>query len=368
MTEKVLLITNRQPDDPGGRAAKISSRIQLLDEFGWDVVVGYVPEPYVSGFPKRLFSVIRAGKQEDVDIVLSINNPFHLHLHGFFASTVLNVPWIAEFRDPILPRPDLSSDDFRWYPAAIVEWIVAHFADRVVWLDGIQMPDDYFETTYPNVSADRFVQVPPMGYDQEQFAAADEASYDKFTITYAGSFYEDWIEPYAFIEGLGRWCDANDKPIRVQFYGDWSTDYQQAVTAANVSEVVETYDFIPHEEIVPILKGSDALLYIGGDDPENARNIPSKLYDYIGAQTPIIAIIDPSFRVAKIIKEHDLGIVVPPDDIKGVVDAIERLFEETFEYASSTDIHERYSRRTSTGEIVAVMDDILTSQNHNCNF
>jgi hypothetical protein len=290
--------------------------------------------------------------------VLSINNPFHLHLHGFITSKILDVPWVAEFRDPILPRPDLSRDDFLWYPAAVVEWVVANFADRVIWLDGIQMSDDYFKETYPGTEGEKYVKISPMGYDSEEFDAATPVEYDEFTITYAGSFYEGWIEPYQFIEALKKWAKQSSIDITVQFYGDWSEEYQDAVEGAGIGNVVETHDFIPHEDVVPVLKGSDALLYIGGDDPQNARNVPSKLFDYIGARTPIIAIVDPCFRVAELIDTHNLGIVSHPDDISGIATSIETLAQGEFEYAPSTEIHENYTRRNSTREIVDVMNNV----------
>lgn len=358
MSKKVFLISNRLPHETGGRAAKIASRVELFEELGWEIIVGHVPEPYVSGFLRHLISNIRKALAEDIDLVLSINNPFHLHVHGFITSSILDVPWVAEFRDPILPRPNLSRDDLLWYPAAVVEWVVANYADRVIWLDGIQISDDYFEAMYPKTEAAKYVKISPMGYDSEEFDAATPIEYDDFTITYAGSFYECWIEPYRFIEALERWVEQNGIEITVQFYGDWSDEYQDAVESAGIEHVVETHDFIPHEDIVPVLKGSDALLYIGGDDPQNARNVPSKLFDYIGARTPIIALVDPSFRVAELIDSHDLGIVSHPDDISGIASSIETLFEGEFEYAPSTEIHESYTRRKSTREIVDVMNEL----------
>ncbi len=378
MSRKVLLVTNRRPDDPGGRAEKVATRVRLLRERGWEVVVGHVPEPYVTGFPVRFYSLLRTARSADVDAVLSINNPFHLHFHGFLASSLLRVPWIAEFRDPILPRPDLSRGSVKWYPAAAVEWLVAHRADRVLWFDGIQLPDDYFETTYPDVDPDTFVKLPPMGYEQEKFEGADPVDYDRFTITYAGSFYEGWIEPYDFLEGLGAYLDGGgdddansddgngddaidgdrDDEIRAQFYGDWSREYERAVEGVGVSDVVETHEFVPHEEIVPVLKGSDAVLYIGGSDPSNARNIPSKMFDYVGARTPILAVVDPGFRVAEFVRDNELGLVVPPGDPEALSDALAAMVDGSYEYDPDPAIFDRYTRSETAGRIADALDAV----------
>lgn len=80
------------------------------------------------------------------------------------------------------------------------------------------------------------------------------------------------------------------------------------------------------------MKGSGALLYIGGSDPRNRRNLPSKLYDYIGAGRPILALVDLSFRVAKLISDNGFGVVADPDDPSAVAHAIEMIRSGEFVY------------------------------------
>lgn len=359
-TRSVLLVSNRRPEDAGGRAEKVATRKRLLADHDWDVVIGYVPEPYILLFVLGLWRNFRAGLKNDVDVVISINNPFHLHLVGYLVSRLLGVPWIAEFRDPILPRPDLNDGSLLRYPAGYIERLAVKQADRVLWYDGIQMADEYFERTYPNVSADQFRQLPFMGYEKAKFEGAESRTFDRFTITYAGSFYEGWIEPYDFLEGLGTYADrVDDLAFIVQFYGDWNADYDAAVADAGVGDHVETHEFVPHEEIVPVLKGSDAVLYIGGDDPDNARNIPSKIFDYVGARTPILAIVDPTFRVASFIEDNGLGIVAPPGDPEAASAAIERLRTGSFEYNPDPEIFETFTREQTAERIARELDGVV---------
>ncbi|MUV89667.1 hypothetical protein GJ629_06965 [Halapricum sp. CBA1109] len=363
MDRTVLLVTNRRPEDSGGRAEKVATRRELLSAHGWDVAVAHMPEPYFAGFPFALWRCAGVGRTVDADAVLSINNPFHLHLGGYLLSQYLGVPWIAEFRDPILPRPDLEAGSPRWYPAAAVERLAVTRADRLLWYDGIQMADDYFERTYPGADPDRIVKLPFMGYRKSAFDAAEPAAYDRFSITYAGSFYEGWIEPYGFLSGLGSYADrTGDRDLTAQFYGDWDDDYGRAATAAGVEGLVDTHEFVPHEEIIPVLKGSDALLYVGGDDPDNARNVPSKLFDYLGARTPILALVDPDFRVASFVEDNGLGVVAPPDDPEAIADAIEALRSGAFEYDPDPELFDRYTREASAGRIADALDAVTANQ------
>jgi glycosyltransferase involved in cell wall biosynthesis len=359
MPGTVLLVSNRRPTDSGGRAEKVATRQRLLADHGWQVVVGHAPEPYVTGFPSALRDIVERGREADVDAVASINNPFHLHLHGYLASRRLGVPWLAELRDPISTHPDRDPRSPMTWAAKAVERLVVHRADRVVWFDGIQLADDYFRKY--DVPPERVAQLPPMGYERAKFDAATPAEYDTFTVTYAGSFYEGWIEPYTFLRGLGRYVErTGDRDIRVQFYGDWTPAYKHAAEEAGVAELVASHEFVPHEKIVPVLKGSDVLLYVGGDDPGNRLNLPSKLWDYVGARRPILAVVDPSFRVADFVEQHGLGLVADSGNADAVADALDA-FRGDYAFDPDPVVFEEYTRERSAERIAGVLDDITRS-------
>lgn len=357
-----LLVSNRLPEDSGGRAEKVATRVDLLAERGWRVVVGHAPEPYVKGFPSAFRDILRLARREDPDVVLSINNPFHLHLHGYLVARLTDTPWVAELRDPIATHPDRALTSPRTWGAHAIERLVVHEADQVVWHDGIQIPHDYFAERYPSLPRERFFRLPVMGYERAKFDSAPATEYDVFTVTYAGSFYEGWIEPYTFLSGLGAYREAGGEPLRAQFYGDWNDEYARAASEAGVADWVEAHGFVPHEEIVPVLRGSDVLLYVGGDDPGNRLNLPSKLWDYVGARTPILAVVDPDFRVAEFVREHDLGVVVAPGDTDGVADALRRLRAGEVSFADDADVG-RFSREHSADVIAQVLDAVAEGRN-----
>jgi glycosyltransferase involved in cell wall biosynthesis len=342
----VLLVSNRRLDENAGRAAKFQTRAERLAERGWNLEVGYV-EPTPVGTPLGIARNLRAARRADV--INSVSNPPQLQIAGGILARLTGTPWIAEFRDPLVENPDVEPDSVAARIRRRLEGYILTHADRVVWYDGIQIPDDYFERTYPDVPSDRVRKLPPIGFDDQSFESVDPASHEEFTVTYAGSFYEGWIEPYTFLRGLSDYVESRGEhaDVRAHFYGDWNESYAEAATNHGVEDYVEPHSFVPHEEIVAELKGSDALLYVGGDDPRNEHNLPSKLYDYIGARRPILAIVDPSFRVADVITENGFGIVVEPDDRTGVADALERIRSGDFEYAPDEADVERFTRSHS---------------------
>lgn len=352
----VLLISNRRIDETAGRSEKFATRARLLRDQGWDLEVGYV-DPTPLGTAVGTIRCLR--KAHKVDVINSVSNPPELQIVGGIISRMTNTPWLAEFRDPLVTNPDVDPDSVAATLRKYLERYVLTHADQVVWYDGIQIPDDYFADTYPNVPSGRYQQLPPIGFEREKFEAIPPESFDAFTIAYAGSFYEGWIEPYTFIKGLGSFVD-HDNDVRALFYGDWDEAYSEAAEAADVGDHVESNTFIPHEEIVPVLKGADALLYVGGDDPRNRLNLPSKLYDYIGAQTPIVAVVDPSFRVAEVIRDHGFGIVVEPGDYEGLADALRHIRTGTFNYDPDPESFEQFSRERSNVAYVDALESVVS--------
>lgn len=356
----VLLVSNRFPDEDAGRAEKISTRMELFANRGWHVELSHVPEPYGLTFPLSIARTVSRIRELRPDVLVSMNNPFHLHLIGYVAAQITGVPWVAEFRDPIRTHPDWDPDEsVLRRMAGFVERLTVEQADRVVWLDGIQIPKDYFRRTYPDVSAEKLVELPPMGFDAERFDAIEPASFDEFTVTYAGSFYNGWIEPYGFLDGLARFIRDDLRPITARFYGDWKPSYGEAVAERDLSQYVAVHDFVDHDRMISILKGSDALLYIGGTDERNRRNLPSKIWDYLGAERPILALVDDSFRVAEFVESNGLGVVVDPTDPVGVAEGVESLYTGGFQYNPPESTISTYTRQRQADAYTAVLDGVV---------
>lgn len=357
----VLLVSNRRLDENAGRAAKFATRATKLPDWGWELTVGYV-DPSATGVPLGIARCLRLAN--DADVINSVSNPPQLQIVGGVVARLSGTPWIAEFRDPLVANPDVEPDSVAESIRRKLERYIVANADTVVWYDGIQIPDEYFEREYPDLDTATVRQLPPIGFDEDVFETVEPETFDAFTITYAGSFYDGWIEPYAFLQGLAAYVDGTgteSADLQAVFYGDWDDDYQRTVREKSLIDYVQTHDFVPHERIVGVMKGSDALLYVGGDDPRNSNNLPSKLYDYLGAGVPILAVVDPSFRVADLITKHGFGIVVEPGDWEGIRSAIARIRSGEFEYAPDPDVVAQFTRSHSLDAYVAALNSVTES-------
>jgi glycosyltransferase involved in cell wall biosynthesis len=282
-------------------------------------------------------------------------------------SFLTDVPWIAEFRDPLVEVPSLDpgKDSRSIKIRKTAEKMVVKYADQIVWGDGIQIEDGYFKETYPKVTSKKFYKLPFQGFELEKFQNAGTKNFDEFTITYAGSFYEGWREPYRFLDGVSAYLEEEGDDIRVQFYGDWNQDYQTYVEEKNLEDIVVTHDRVTHDQIIPVLKGSDILLYLGGDDPDNRLNVPSKVYDYIGARKPILTVVDSSFRVADVIRDNELGVVADPAEQQEIADSIRRIRIGEFEYAPDEEVFEKFRIEHKMEVLAEVLDAVKDGRVYN---
>jgi glycosyltransferase involved in cell wall biosynthesis len=352
---EVVVLSNRRLDETGGRPDKLRVRKAMLEERGWETTLVAI-ESTIPGILGGIVRTLRILYRSDAGVYLSMSNPPHLHIVGLFVSLFTATPWLAEIRDPLVTIPGVDETSLSGRIRGLLESAMVSRAHQVVWLDGIQMADDYFEETYGERTDPNWYKLPFIGYRNEKFDQVEAAEFDRFTIAYAGSFYEGWIEPYAFLDGFARFVNERDlDPDDVQFlvYGDWNETYTEAVEERDLSTCVTTHGFVPHEELLPVLAGADVMLYIGGNDTKNRLSVPSKIWDYVGVKRPILVVADPDFRSGEFVMQEDIGVVADPDDPDDVAEKLGILYDGEFVY--DADGNERFRRDRNVEELVDVL-------------
>jgi hypothetical protein len=233
----VLLVSNRRLEENAGRAEKFKTRAELLEEFGWNVELAHV-EPTLHGTFRGIKKCL--SQVQEADVINSVSNPPHLQVVGLVVAKLTQTPWLAEFRDPLVQNPDVDPESLAGRGRRVLEGLILRHADHVIWYDGIQIPEDYFQNTYPAIPETRYEMLPPIGFEQAIFESTDARSFESFTVTYAGSFYEGWIEPYTFLDGFSAYVNERPSPdVQAFFFGDWDPEYDRAVDRRNLESFVD---------------------------------------------------------------------------------------------------------------------------------
>lgn len=304
----------------------------------------------------------RLAREFGADLVYSSSPPYTCALLGRAVARRAGIPWIPEFRDP---WTEFLSAPKRPAPARALdrrlERGVYRSASRVVvaW-KGIA---EDFRSKYPAEDAGKFRLI-ENGYDPKDLEGIAPVHNAKFTVVYTGSMY-GVRNPDAFLRGaaMARAAGTLD-PARtcLRFIGRFGDEVRAMFRRPEIAGMVEETPYVPHAESVAQALGAHALLLVVDDYPGAESIVPGKVYEYVGARRPVLAMA-PEGAVAELIRKTEAGRVVGQHDAEGVADALARWFEEWARTGSTAfpgraDEVDRQSRRERARELAALFDEV----------
>ena len=297
------------------------------------------------------------------DLVYSSSPPYTCALLGRAVARRAGVPWVPEFRDP---WTEFLSAPRRPWPARSVdrglERGVYRDAPRVVvaW-SGIAGD---FAAKYPAEDRSKFALV-ANGYDPEDLEGVEPTANRRFTVVYTGSMYgvrnpDTFLRAAAKLFAAGR---MDPERVRFRFVGRFGEDVRAMFRRPEVAAAVEERGYVPHAESVAEILGAHALLLVVDDTPGAEGIVPGKVFEYVGARRPILALA-PEGAVAEVVRGTGAGTVLGQHDVDGAAGALERLYEEwtrtgTTAFAGDEAAVRRLSRRERTRELAGLLDRVL---------
>ncbi len=341
----------------GGGSRRSSGGFGLLRKLG---ELFLVPDTYVGWVPFATRAAARLCREKPFDLVYSTSPPDSSHLVARSVARRFGMPWVADFRDPWialhLRRPPTPFHRF-WHEKlerGVME------ADAVLvtteWHRGA------LQSSFPRARIERV----PNGYDEDDFAGLDSLGPPErpFTIMHGGMLtLGRSIGP--FLDGLSLFCGMRPesrKDLRVVFLGSRESRNEELVAGAGLEDVVSFEDNVGHAECVKRERSSHALLLLKHDDDRYRGLVPGKLYEYIGARRPVLAVVPPG-EAAATVRDNGRGEVAPIDDPGRIAEAISRMYdlhgEGKLESAYSLDELPQYTRRRAADRLDGIMRSLL---------
>lgn len=326
----------------------------------------FIPDTRIGWLGPAVRAGLYAIAKEKIDVLYSSSPPYTCALVSRALKRRSRLPWIAGFRDP---WTGFITTPKRWaIPAKIdraFEQAVFQEADavEVAWR-GI-MKDALRK--YPGLPAEKFHHL-PNGLDRHDYPAVPPRARgdDRFTVTYTGSMY-GLRNPEAFleaIEGLVQRGEVDPSRIRLRFVGRFGDDVLSMLRKNELRGVIEVIDYVPHRESVRQLLLADALLLVVDECDDSDEVVPGKVYEYIGARRPIIAVAAEHGAVAELLAETRSGYVADQSNVPGIARAFLTLYHDHLRGRQSLAPDEaataRYERRSITGALAALLDEVVT--------
>ena len=280
------------------------------------------PEPEVLWYPFALRAASRVVRKLGIDTVMVTAPPFSSFLVGnALKKRFPHLKYIADFRDEwisfYLKDFEYQSGDHARRRATEIERATVESADLVVAVAATSLKE--IRGRYPELPESKFLCI-GNGFDPEAFADFHPRSNGgrKLVVTHVGTAYKT-SSPQFYLDAVDGLPDQVRAAIETRFIGR-ITDAEQRQFANRKSDV-KLLGFMPQNEALRAMEDTDCLLVTMTND----ISLPGKLYEYVAARKPIIALSPKGGEVDRFINETGAGWCVDYRDRSSIESLLARL-------------------------------------------
>lgn len=257
------------------------------------------------------------------------------HVIGAVLAKKSGLPWIADFRDP-MAQDGYPADPRAWQAyRRIEEEALRNAVASVFTTPGCAA---LYRERYPDIPAARSVVI-ENGYDEDTFARAEaeraqqnsasEASgmsrqRSRFVLLHSGVVYPDERDPRPLFMALGRLkqqgaLSADTFCLRLRASG-YDPMLEALARSCGIDDLVSLDLAIPYHLALQEMLEVDGLLIMQASNCN--QQIPAKLYEYVRAKRPVLALTDPVGDTASTLRAAGLASIAQLDDAASIAEAI----------------------------------------------
>lgn len=322
-----------------------------------------VPDPKIIWYPPAVRQGRKVLRSQPIRLLYSTSPPETSHLVALKLKQETGLPWVADFRDGWLFEPLIGarlSSNLRRRLESGLEQKVMQTADRVITVNEVIAAD--MAQRYPEAAAK--VSVIPNGYDSDDFAGLQrQTPHDKFRLVYTGSLSlsRQGTSLSGLLKTLQAMHSSNQpmmKHLEITLVGSLAATELQAIEQAGVCPYFSLLGPVPYRQALQYQVDADVLLLVIA--PNRVGISTSKLFEYLAAGRPILALSGPSVA-ARLVSMLDAGVVVEPDDSAGIQQALQAFYRQW--QAGQLRVHHdlqlhQFERRELTRQLANLFDEI----------
>lgn len=352
-----------------GKARRISSGIIRREKVSWAErfllwVRGnfFIPDARKFWVRKAVSELPGILKQENISILITTGPPHSLHLIGLrMKSRCPEMKWVADFRDPwteIGYHRDLFLGKRARKKHRDLEARVLRGADRILATS---------QTTAASLSekASRPVRVITNGFDGDP---ADGSQPDgPFILAHIGSLLSG-RNPTSLWDALSRMLAETQgfrEDLRIELTGLVSPEVMESLKNRGLDGFVKVRSYVPHREAKRLQRQAQVLLLPEIDSPDTRGIVPGKLFEYMAAGRPVLAIGPEGWEAARHVRESNIGAGFEYGQMEGILAQL-RQWYDLYKNGGLTIRPQgvaKYHRRALTGKLAKDILWELSSDN-----
>ena len=295
--------------------------------------------------------------ENPVDVIISTGPPHSMHLIAQQLKESFDIPWMADFRDPwtdLYYNKEFFQLGFAKRKNKRLEEKVLKSADVVVTV-GNELKK-YFERFNSNV------EVIPNGFDDEVDNHEKIELSQKFSLSYIGLLPKSSL-PTNLLMAIQRLIDENSdfkNDIELNFIGDIHESVSALIHELQLSNYTNFFGYVPHKEAIKYQKSAQVLLVLIPNVDGNKGIITGKVFEYMAANRPILALGPINGDLQSILTNSNAGTIIDYDDYVKIKSVLIELYTKfkTQKLAIRSKGIEKYHRRNLTKQLAAIIKQI----------
>ena len=331
-----------------------------------------IPDRWRFWLPFAVRQGLRVIREHRPEVIWSTYPITTSHLIGQRLALKSGLPWIADFRDPMVERNPrtggMAPGDPRLREARLkVERAAVESAAALVFCtDGARQ---ICLDRYPELDPGR-CHVIPNGYEEQNFIMAEAHESEsasanspaRFTLIHSGTIYPTPDrDPGPFLQAVAALKDKgtiNADRFRVILRATGhDAVFEPLLNKLDIADIVSLEPPLPYVTALSEMLNADGLLLFQGYTSNPA--IPAKLYEYLRAGRPILALTDAGGSTAALLNELKTAIQASIEDPIAIENALEQLLsdegQDRYPYTSRSAI-EKFSRESLTGQLAELLE------------
>jgi len=321
----------------------------------------FIPDDKLFWAFNALSEIRRILKSSPIDVILA-TTPYHsVGLIGAFASYVWKTPFVLDIRDDWVGNP-------LWWPGQywhrrvlepfLEKWMI-YQASAVISVTNESR--SFVMSKYPRKDKVQIHYI-PNGFDPQDFEADDNGNcltkIDRLGLVYIGSLSRR-RDPSTLFLAMARIKQTQPKLLPdLHFVGSMDSQLLSTAQSLGLTEHVHCHGAVDHKSGIQFLRAASACLLLSPSDDGSKTVIPGKLYEYLAARKPILAITPRDSATAHLLAGYDLGWVVEPESVDQIQDALLAVTELGDQDLGTWNGLQAFDRRALIAKFAFILDNL----------
>lgn len=288
----------------------------------------FIPDSKIRWYKHAVRDVNKILNKENIEVMYSSSYPYTVHLIALNIKKQRNIPWIADFRDPWTKNVFMTKfhSEKRKAKERVMEEEVMKYADMIIMVsDPITK---MYQEMYPQYA--NKIKTITNGFDSEDFKNVSRTPEKKFTICYSGILTDDQ-SPETLIKAMDKlFADFKDakQNVKLKFIGLVIDEYKNMLINSSLKDNLEFLPYMSHKEVIPHMANAQVNLIILADKPESQGVFSGKIFDYIGAERPILGIMPSNGVASNLINDNNIGKSYNHGEVENVYEFLKDQYEK----------------------------------------